>query len=129
MSGWTAATLNVSDEQTRDAIDSAMRELWSETDAWTAEGYAETTVQVERSAYHDVVTEELSQFFPQVEYIAIVSANDTSDSGYGTLFKVNDINDVEKVDEKQGYGGAKGRDVTGYFDEEHHVRSYASWEA
>ena len=130
MSGWTAATLNFEDEDDKQQADARLRETFTGTRPWTATGYADTTVQVDRGANHFSVAEELAEAHPEAESIAVVSANNTSSSGYGTLFSVaNNGQRIEKVDSKEGYEGAKGRDVTGYFSDEYGVRSYASFEA
>ena len=128
MSGWTAATIHFDDEQDEETADNELREAFAGADVWTAEGYADTTVQVERGANHLSVAEQLADAHPNAKSIAVVSANDTSGSGYGTLFSVEDGR-VEKMDSKEGYEGAMGRDVTGYFSDEHGVRSYSSFEA
>jgi hypothetical protein len=57
--------------------------------------------------------------------VLIVSANDTSDSGAGILFERKEDGSVEKVDEETGYHGAKGKDVTGYFRDEHNISGKA----
>jgi len=128
MSGWTAVTLHASDEETNEAIDRELREAYQGAEVWTAEGYADRTVQVERGANHQTTADTLADEFPEVEDIVVVSANDTSDSGYGTVFNIED-GVVEKVDSKEGYEGARGRDVTGYIEDEHGLRCYATWEA
>lgn len=93
-------------------------------------GYGKRTVQIPRNADHKKWAVILTEDVPKVvEKVAIVSANDTSDSGYGTVWDVDDDGTVEKIDEKDGYEGAEGRDVTGYIKEEYGLLSYASWEA
>ena len=130
MSGWTAATLHFDDEDAKDEADASLREAFNGAGPWTATGYAKTTVQVERGANHLSVAEQLAEAHPEATSIAVVSANDTSDSGYGTLFSVEDGGmRVEEIDSKEGYEGARGSDVTGYFREEYGVRSYESFEA
>jgi len=128
MSGWTAVTLHASDEEANEQIDRELREAYQGTEVWTAEGYADRTVQVERGANHQTTAEILADEFPEAEDIVVVSANDTSDSGYGTVFNIED-GVVEKVDSKEGYEGARGRDVTGYIEDEYNLRCYATWEA
>jgi hypothetical protein len=128
MSGWTAVTLHASDEETNERIDRELREAYNGGTVWTAEGYADRTVQVERGANHQTTAEILAEEFPEVEDIVVVSANDTSDSGFGTVFNVEN-GAVTKVDSKEGYEGAKGRDVTGYIRDEHGLKCHATWEA
>lgn len=140
MSGWTAATLNVSDDETRERLDQELRDTCEGHPPWGAGGYADTTVQVERGVVHETVAKKLANEFPEAEYIAVISANDTSMSGRGTLFRVTLSNDgskdqrfnthpVKEIDSMQGYEGATGNDVTGYFSQEHGIRSYSSFEA
>jgi hypothetical protein len=129
MSGWTALTINVSDNETQARIDTELREQYEGREPYTAGGYADTTVQVGRHADHETVAKEFATEFAEAEHIAVVSANDTSDSGHGTLFRVNDDGSIEQVDREHGYEGARGNDVTGYFSEEYGVRSYSSFEA
>lgn len=140
MSGWTTATINVSDEDVREEIDTKLSEQYDGRDPWTADGYAKCTVQVGRHASHSGVAKDLAEEFPRAEYIAVVSANDTSDSGHGTLFRVTLTVDgetddrftkhpVKEIDSMSGYEGARGSDVTGYFREEHGIKSYETWEA
>jgi len=140
MSGWVAVTLNIKDEQIKDNIDAELRETYQGRDPYTATGYADTTIQVERGADHETVAKRFAQDFPQTDRIAVVSANDTTDSGHGTLFQVTladngsrneqySTHPVKHIDSKGGYEGARGRDVTGYFEDEHGARSYATWEA
>lgn len=69
------------------------------------------------------------EIFDECEYasrILIVSANDTSDSGSGRLFEKDEDGNAVEVDYHQGYEGAKGRDVTGYFRENHNISGVAS---
>jgi len=101
MSGWTAVTLHASNEETNESIDRELREAYQGTEVWTTDGYADRTVQVERGASHQAIAEILAEEFPEVEDIVVVSANDTSDSGFGTVFTVED-GSVKKVDSKEG---------------------------
>lgn len=128
MSGWTAVTLHFEDDERASEVDEQLREDYTGRRPWSATGYAECTVQVERGAKHGRVAQQFAEEYPDADTIAVVAANDTSDSGRGTLYSVED-GDIEKIDSKSGYEGAKGRDVTGYFRDEHGVESYASWEA
>jgi len=129
MSGWTALTIHAQDEETNEEIEKELNEQYQGRDPYTADGYAERTVQVGRHASHEKVAEEFAEQFPQSEQIVVVSANDTSGSGRGSLFSVDNEGNIEQIDTKQGYEGACGEDVTGYFRQEHGVKSYATWEA
>lgn len=61
--------------------------------------------------------------------VLIIRANDTTDSGSGELYKFVELEcgriHLESVDEKIGYEGARARDVTGYFREEHGVNGFS----
>jgi len=124
MSGWTAATLHGNNNE---LLEGLVTEYYPEDGS----GYAERTIQLPRSCDHESQACILVEQFGMVNinYITIVSANDTSDSGYGTVWAVTEESYVEKIDEKQGYEGAKGRDVIGYIDQEYGLSSYASFEA
>lgn len=129
MSGWCAVTLHAADDESNEELNQQIEDAYGGNgrEPWTADGYADRTIQVERGANHEYVAKQLAEEFPLAEQIVVVSANDTSDSGNGTLFDVTD--GVEQIDHEQGYEGARGRDVTGYFREEYDVQSYATWEA
>ena len=140
MSGWSALTLNFDNEQYEEEVDAVLRQEYTGRDPYTAEGYANTTVQVGRHADHRSVAAEFAEEFPRARSIVVVSANDTTDSGHGTLFRVTLSNDgsndrrfnehpVKEIDRKEGHNGAQARDVVGYFDDMHGVRCYNSWEA
>lgn len=140
MSGWTALTLQFKDEQVKEEVDRELCEKYTGREPYTADGYADTTIQVGRFADHKDVAETLAAEYPRATHIAVVSANDTSDSGHGTLFRVTLSNDgsnneqfdehpIKQIDRKEGYEGACGSDVTGYFAEKYGVRSYETWEA
>jgi len=64
------------------------------------------------------------------DQVLIIEANDTTDSGIGTLYEVKQETEnkgvkLEKKDSKRGYEGAMARDVTGYFREHHDINGYA----
>lgn len=140
MSGWTALTIHASDEETEERIDDELREEYTGREPYSATGYADCTVQVGRHANHSSVAAEFAREFPEAEHIIVVSANDTSDRGNGTLFRVTRRSDgapdqrfnehpVKEIDHMQGYEGAVGEDVTGYFRKEHGIKGYSSFEA
>lgn len=140
MSGWTALTIHVEDDETEECIDQELREEYTGREPYSATGYADCTVQVGRHANHESVARDFAKEFPEASHIVVVSANDTSDSGYGSLFRVTLANDgskderfnehpVKQIDSMHGYEGARGSDVTGYFRKEHGIRGYESWEA
>jgi len=58
--------------------------------------------------------------------VLIINANDTSDSGSGRLYALRD-GTLEIVEEEQGYEGARGHDVTGYFREEYDINGRATF--
>lgn len=72
------------------------------------------------------IAERLLDECEYVQRVLIVSANDTSDSGAGELYERGDDGSPELVDHWTGYEGAVGRDVTGYFSEEHSISGCAS---
>lgn len=71
---------------------------------------------------------EIFEGCPYAKRVLIISANDTSDSGQGILFRREEDDSATpvKVDYKSGYEGARGRDVTGYFRDEYHISGTAS---
>lgn len=137
MSGWTNLTIHASDDEANERIDQELRDEYTGKRPYTATGWADRTVKVGRGAKHYRAAREFAEKFPEAEYIVVVSANDTSDSGDGTLFRVTLSADgsederfnehpIKKIDEKSGYEGASGRDVTGYFRDEHGIIGHAS---
>lgn len=72
------------------------------------------------------VAKEILKDCPYAERVLVIHANDTSDSGKGYLYQLDDDGEFEKVDEWAGYEGAVGRDVAGYFREEHRISGLAS---
>jgi hypothetical protein len=58
--------------------------------------------------------------------VLVVAANDTTDAGTGWLYVKRNGGQVEKVATKNGYEGARGKDVTGYFKEEYNITGRAS---
>lgn len=65
---------------------------------------------------------------PYAKRVLVITANDTTDAGSGWLWELDENGNIEKVDEHHGYEGARGRDVEGYFREEHGISGSASWE-
>jgi hypothetical protein len=135
MSGWTAVTVHPpkglsesAENKANNAIEQYLSEEYGSDSIPTADGYADRTIQVERGADHRKWGERLFEEIPEAKYVVAVSANDTSDSGYGTVLKREDGNTVI-IDEKDGYEGAKGNDVVGYIRDEHNLHGYSSWEA
>lgn len=132
MSGWSVVTLHASNSEENEKLNEDVNRLYGDpedvNDVPHAGGYAERTIQEARGANHKALARKYADKFGRAEQIIVVSANDTSDSGYGTLFDVTE-NGVEKVERWEGYEGAVGRDVTGYFREEYGVKGYATWEA
>lgn len=124
MSGWTNVTMLAQDDEDTDAIEARLSDEWERRSS----GYADNTVVERRGIDHEVAAQQWANHFPEADRILVISANDTSDSGTGTLFTVED-GEVEQVAEKAGYAGANGKDVVGYFREEHDAKGYASWEA
>ncbi len=57
--------------------------------------------------------------------LIITESNDTVDASSGYLYEYINGN-LEKIDEKHGYEGAKGRDVEGYFKEEYDYHCFCS---
>lgn len=130
MSGWTVVTLHAEDDEDEEQLQENINDEYDngERDPPTASGYGDRTIQEHRGANHKALARTYSEEFPLADTIVVVAANDTTDSGRGTLFDVSD-GSVEEIDSKEGYEGARGRDVTGYFQDEHNVNSYATWEA
>ena len=129
MSGWTVLTFEFEDDEQAAIVDEALRIEYDGQRAPTATGYADCTVQLERGISREQAAERWANEYPDANRIVVVQANDTTDSGDGTLFNVDDNGNVEQIDEKHGYEGARGRDVTGYFGDEYGLSGYSTWEA
>lgn len=71
------------------------------------------------------VAEGLFEDCPYVQRILIISANDTSDSGAGELYKRDGDGGAVLVDHWVGYEAAHGQDVRGHFREEHNISGVA----
>jgi hypothetical protein len=140
MSGWTALTIHAEDDDIEEEIDRELREKYTGSEPYAATGHAERTVQVGRNVYHESVAKEFAKEFPRADRIIVVSANDTTNSGNGSLFRVTLSKDgspderfnkhpIKEIDTKEGHQGARGNDVTGYFRDEYDTRGYSTWEA
>jgi hypothetical protein len=140
MSGWTNLTIHASDEETNERIDQELREEYTGRRPYSATGFADRTVKVERGANHEYAAKGFAKKFPEAKWIIVIAANDTSDSGNGTLFRVTLSQDgspdqrfnqhpVKEIDHKQGYERARGSDVVGHFRDEHGVKGYCELEA
>jgi hypothetical protein len=53
--------------------------------------------------------------------VLIVEANDTSDSGDAFLYEITEDYELEHVETKRGYEGARGYDAIGYMRDEYDV--------
>lgn len=129
MSGWTVLTFEFEDDERKEEVDEELRSQYEGRQPPTAEGYGDVTVQLERGISRSGAAKRWAEDYPDANRIVVIQANDTSDAGDGTLFDVDEDGNVEQIDEKHGYEGARGRDVTGYFGDEYGLSGYASWEA
>lgn len=132
MSSWTTLTLNTNDDDLDKELDRDIRNLYPELGC----GNGKRTVNFNGYVDHKQKSKEFAEEFPEAEYIIVISANDTSDRGRGTLFEVTINTDYEmneefdehpiiKIDEKKGVEGAVGRDVVEYFNTEYDIDSYS----
>lgn len=71
------------------------------------------------------VVDEIFTDCPHAERILVICANDTSDSGSGWLYQRTN-GGWELVDQEDGYEGARGRDVTGFFRDEYNIHGRAN---
>lgn len=69
--------------------------------------------------------EEIFDACDNAKRVLIISANDTSDSGVGVLFGRDGDGGAREIDYKEGYEGAVGADVRGYFKDKHDIRGKA----
>lgn len=67
----------------------------------------------------------LAEECPTVERILVIYTDDTGDEWIGWLYTVDTDDVVKVVEEWSGYAGALGRDVAGYFAEEHRIEGTA----
>lgn len=87
-----------------------------------SKGYAEYLRHCKslRVADQETAEKKLKPLMEEGDKLAIVEANNTTDSGVGYLLQLQD-GDLELIDQKEGYEGARASDVTGYFREEHNI--------
>lgn len=97
-----------------------------------ADGYADRTVQLPRGMSDDLAIKVANAAFDECAAagrVAIVTANDTSDSGSYWYLERNETGGATLVDQWDGYEGARGNDAVGRLQEQHDMRGYCSWEA
>jgi hypothetical protein len=131
MSGWTAITMHPPADLSSEAEDTANEQIEAQMNDYygdDADGYADRTAQLPRSCDHRKYVEDAFDNVPSAGRCVIISANDTSDSGYGHAYEMRDGSCVE-IAEMYGYEGARGEDVRGYIKEETGLRGYPWWEA
>lgn len=136
MSGWTALTIHTKDKTKNKKLDKDLRNLYPDD----ADGYGDRTVQLARMANHWESAVEFAREFPVADTIIVVSANDTTDSGNGSLFQITLNSDgskdefynshpIDKIDEKVGAEGDVGKDVVSYFSDEYDLDCHARYDA
>jgi len=112
MSGWKTATVEIEDVE--DAVDEAVErrpEVKKLTyDTIGMAGYEAPIMKVVDEIIHGV----------DQGRILIIEANDTTDSGSGTLYEISE-DGVEVKKTHYGYEGARAEDVRGYFEEHHDI--------
>lgn len=106
MSGWAVATFDEIPEIVKDRakLDDEVNVL---------ENY------IGMYGYEPGIIEKIDHLFrdvPREGRVLIVHANDTTDSGVGTLY---DLDGMEKIEYREGYEGARGHDLKIYFNEEY----------
>ena len=129
MSGWTCLTFEFEDGERAEEVDAELREHYQGRQPPTAEGYADCSIQLERGINRAGAARKWAGEYPDANRIIVVQANDTSDCGDGALFDVDSDGNVREIETKEGYEGALGNDVTGYFRDEYSIKGYSSWEA
>jgi len=131
MSGWTAITMHppaTLSFETRDTANEQIEAQMNEHYGDSADGYADRTAQLPRSCNHREYAEDAFDNVPSAGRCVIISANDTSDSGYGHAYEMINGNCME-IAEMHGYEGARGNDVRGYIKDETGLSGYRTWEA
>lgn len=132
MSSWTTLTLNTNDDDLDEKLDKDIRNLYPDSGC----GNGKRTVNFNGYIDHNQKAKKFAEEFPEAEYIIVISTNDTSDRGRGTLFEITINSDFEmneefnehpiiKIDEKKGIEGAIGGDVVEYFNTEYGLDSYS----
>jgi len=116
MSGWTNVRVEANTSITEE-LGSFMEGEYGER----ARTYADDVFQPlgysgrnEREALAQIIIDE---FMMEVERVAIICANDTSDSGVGEIYE-NRNGTAEEIFHKNGYDRARGSDVCGEMEDE-----------
>jgi len=122
MSGWKTATLELDTDDLEEAVDTVAERHENvkliEEDTIAMAGYD--------AGIRRRVDEIIEESETDTGRVLIINANDTSDSGSGRLYALRD-GTLEIVEEEQGYEGARGHDVTGYFREEYDINGRATF--
>jgi len=125
MSGWKTATIKNRDktDKINHAINRTGKEVKKLSDNAIGMGGYEADIQ-------DKVAELLQEAEIENGQVLIIKANNTTDSGDGTLYEIKELKDNGSVeltqkDSKVGYEGAMANDVTGYFRDEHGISGFS----
>lgn len=129
MSGWKTATIKTEDTDNLNMEinnrDQKQKDFTKLSDnAFRLYGY-EAEIQ-------DEIAEILHEAEINKGQVLVIEANDTTDSGQGTLYSIEELKEnqsvkMTQIDSESGYEGARASDVTGYFREEHHINGYTGY--
>lgn len=125
MSGWKTATIKNREKthKINQTINDSGEEVKKLSD--NAIGMRGYEAEIE-----DKIAEILQDAEVENGQVLIIEANDTTDSGHGTLFDIKELKEngsveLTQIDSKTGYEGAMANDVTGYFRDEHGISGFS----
>lgn len=122
MTGWKTATI-----QTEKNIKTEIQNALSNREHAT--NYGDNAFRL--PGYEAPIKKTVKQVIKEAELtkgkIAIINANDTTDSGTGTVYRIQSPETVEELSSYKGYEGAMARDVTGQIREEHDINPHAGY--
>jgi len=121
MSGWFCATLIFDNNKTAKVM---QKVLERSEETFERPRREENTVKV--TLQMNYYLEKVEKLLNEDERVIVVVANDTTDSGYGILYKKTE-DGLEEIEKKNGYEGAEAYDVAGYFQDEYDVRPRVHW--
>jgi len=116
MSGWKTATVEIEDVE--DAVDEVV-ERRPEVKKLTRD-------TIGMAGYEAPIMKVVDEIIEGVDQgrILVINANDTTDSGSGTLYEISE-DGIEIGETHHGYEGARAEDVRGYFEEHYDISGMA----
>jgi len=128
MSGWKTATI-----KNREKTDKINQTI-NDKDRNDEEVKKLSDNAIGMRGYEAEIEDKIAEILQDAEVengqVLIIEANDTTDSGHGTLFDIKELKEngsaeLTQIDSKNGYEGAMAKDVTGYFRDEHGISGFS----